>query len=213
MIVSGCEMDTVSPFSIPIGAAKIPQDICDELKKYKGMIQNQTEQNKLDPSNIEFTILDKNLEIKKALTNIFAAWINNILGYHYDWLITTSWITENQEGKAMTMHNHRNCLFSGVLYFDTCVKEHPPLCFRNPILEQLNSGWFIESKEDNPFTKLIYEAPYREGLMLFFPSYLQHFHQPFKESSVSRKSLACNFFPVGEFGTGNDSSLNTNWFK
>ena len=55
--------------------------------------------------------------------------------------------------------------------------------------------------------------PSCEGLMLFFPSYLQHFHQPFKESSVSRKSLACNFFPVGEFGTGNDSSLNTNWFK
>ena len=212
MTANELEINTVSAFCIPIGAVQIPDKICDQLKDYKGMMQDQDKQFKEAKEDINWTILDKNLEIKQAITDIFASWVNSILGVPHEWMITTSWITENKDGKEMAIHNHRNCLYSSVLYFDICSEDHAQLHFTNPINEQLNNGWFVQTKNDNPFTCVSYVAPIKKGLMLFFPSYLKHFHPPFK-SSIPRRSLACNFFPVGKFGTGHDSTLDTNWFK
>tara|TARA_R100000152_G_C6704001_1_gene132904 strand:+ start:148 stop:843 length:696 start_codon:yes stop_codon:yes gene_type:complete len=209
MAVENVTIKTEAAFCIPIGSAEIPQEICDDLKQYEGMTQDL---GKIDQNKINFKLLDKNLPLKQALTDIFATWVNSLLGYPHKWMMTTSWITENSTGTEMTLHNHRNCLYSAVLYFDKCAEDHASLHFVSPIQDQLSKEWCVDSKEDNPFTSTCYKAPYKERQMLFFPSYVKHFH-PFFKSSVTRKSFACNFFPVGNFSSLADSSFNTEWFN
>lgn len=209
MTVEKVTIKTEAAFCIPIGLAEIPQEICDDLKQYEGMTQDL---GKIDQNKINFNLLDKNLPLKQALTDIFATWINSLLGYPHKWMMTTSWITENTTGTEMKLHNHRNCLYSAVLYFDKCATDHASLYFVSPIQDQLSKEFFVESKEDNPFTAEVYKAPYKERQMLFFPSYVKHLHPSFN-SSITRKSFACNFFPVGNFSSNCDSSFNTEWFN
>ena len=195
-------MKTVSAFSIPIGITEVPMEICDKLKPYKGMDQVIQEE-------CNFSILDQEPLIKTQLTDIFSSWINSILGFNHKWAMTTSWITENSDGKAMDLHNHKNCMYSSVLYFDKCSEDHSPLGFVNPISSQLSQGWSLQTSADNVFTVNSIDAPYKEGLMIFFPSYIMHGHKAFN-SLVVRRSLACNFFAIGEYGY-HDSSMNTKW--
>tara|TARA_B100000214_G_scaffold72221_1_gene48352 strand:+ start:748 stop:1341 length:594 start_codon:yes stop_codon:yes gene_type:complete len=195
-------MNTLSAFSIPIGIAEVPMEICDKLKPYKGMDQIIQK----DPN---YSILNQEPSIKTQLTDIFSDWVNSLLGFNHKWVMTTSWITDNSDGKEMDLHNHKNCMYSSVLYFDKCSEDHSPLAFINPITSQLSQGWYLENSANNVFTANNMVAPYKEGLMLFFPSYLLHGHRSFN-SSVVRRSLACNFFAIGEYGAG-DSTMNTKW--
>ena len=61
MTANELEINTVSAFCIPIGAVQIPDEICDQLKDYKGMMQDQKQQFKEAKEDINWTILDKNL--------------------------------------------------------------------------------------------------------------------------------------------------------
>ena len=124
-------------------------------------------------------------------------------GYRQDWKITSSWLTSNSEGDLMYRHNHKNCMYSGILYPFTYSEEHPSLIIENPIHEL--SSFTMQTKKPNVFfSDYIGRHPIPRGHLLFFPSYLYHYHLPFKKTDTPRKSIAFNFFPNEDFGI-NDS--------
>ena len=199
-------MKTTHAFSVPIGQVTIDQKICDQLKPLKGMDQYNTP---VDQQN--FTILNEHLDIKKAITDVFTEWVNTTYGYDHEWQMTTSWITSNQNGSPMQKHNHRNCMFSSVLYFDGWSDEFAALIFDNPFLNFFNQNFLLNPTNPNTFSSPAFGVDTYEGLMLFFPSYVVHGHS-FYNAQTARKSLACNFFPKGKFGFA-DSSFDTAWIQ
>jgi len=197
-------MITETMFAIPIGITQISQSTCDKIKPLKGSTQNEATRDLFD-------VLKDYPEIKKVLTFTFTVWINELLKTpDSKWVMTTNWITENPTGYAMKPHSHKNCAYSGVLYFDKVDDSHEALWFDNPLT--YFSSFLAESSSKNKFNIASYFVEPAEGRMIFFPSYLMHYHHAAKPTSIPRRSLACNFFPVGKYG-GYDSYIDTNWLR
>lgn len=197
-------MNTIPMFSIPLGITTVSQSTCDKLKSLKGVTQHTA-------TDDDFDVLKNYPEIKQEITEIFIEWISDLMRIDTDWTMTTSWIVENPSGQEMTRHNHKNCAYSGVLYFDELEENHPPLIFDNPIDVFNNLSPQNFETHCNQFNTDAFPAPIAETLMIFFPSYLFHRHPKFK-ASIPRRSLACNFFPIGKYGA-HDSTLDTNLLK
>tara|TARA_B100001027_G_C16264971_1_gene331494 strand:+ start:3032 stop:3646 length:615 start_codon:yes stop_codon:yes gene_type:complete len=196
--------EVIPAFSIPIGVARIDRKFCDVLKNFQGLYQENAQD---IATEADYSVLDKAPEVKKELIKVFSNYINGeILNTpEQEYTMTTSWITHNKVGNSMDRHCHKNAYYSSVLYFDTVVKEHAPLLIENPVRTQ---DIFVMPKSANIFTIEDYISPIRQGLILFFPSYLYHYHHPFKETNIPRRSLACNYLPIGKYG-GFDSSINS----
>ena len=197
-------MNTIPMFSIPLGTTLISQSICDKIKPLKGITQDTAYDD-------AFNVLKNHPEIKQELTNTFVKWVNEALRLNTEWVIISSWITENHTGVEMSRHSHKNSAYSGVLYFDKVEDNHSHLFFENPIyiFNTLNPQNF--ETPCNQYNANEFCAPIEERRMLFFPSYLFHSHPKFK-ASIPRRSLACNFFPIGKYGV-HDSTLDTNLLK
>ena len=193
----------ISAFATPIGVAKLSQELCEPLKQFKGMEQIINEREKEER---DYYVLDKLPDLKKQLIKVFSDYINLKILHtpNQEYTMTTSWITENRKGDPMERHCHVNSYYSSVLYYDKVVKEHPPLILEPP---NRTSGFFVLPNVENVYSHADSSFPIEEGLILFFPSSIYHYHDPFK-SEVPRKSLACNYIPINQFGRG-DSTLDT----
>ena len=197
-------IQTEALFAIPLGITTISPDICDVLKTLQGSTQKEGRTN-------VFNVLDGHPVIKSDITNIFSLWANSLLGTpEQEWSMTTSWITLNPDGDEMLTHRHYNCMYSGVLYFDTIDTRHPALEFISPLTEA--SSFLITTPDSklNTYNLKTRQVPINEGQMLFFPSYLLHGHPAFEPTDLVRKSFACNFFPIGKYGHY-DSTIDTTW--
>lgn len=189
-------------FAIPVGEAVLPIALCDKFEDIDTDIKQVVD----DPSqkpNIKF--LDDYVEARDTIIKLFADFAEGLYGYRQDWQITSSWLTSNLDGTPMYRHNHRNCLYSGVLYPFTYNEEHAPLVIENPI-NNLSSFIINTPKPSVFFSDYSGRHPIPRGHILFFPSYLYHYHPPFKKTDTPRKSIAFNFFPNEDFGV-NDSKF------
>ena len=195
-------------FPTAIGIAKLDQEFCEPLKPLKGIGQYED----LNEQKDYFNILDRLPDLKKKFIKLFTDYINSsILNTpNQEYTITSSWITENNTGRAMTRHNHFNSYYSSVFYFDKVLKEHPPLSFERP--EIARGFWVppIYKSENESFGFVSNALSFRieEGLIYFFPSHIYHSHEAFEPTEVPRKSLACNYIPINKFGR-DDSTLDT----
>ena len=199
-------IETDALFAIPFGQTIIPQEACDVFKTLEGSEQNS-------PKTDCFNVLDEHPRIKQDIVDIFSLWANSVHDTpQQKWMMTTSWVTLNPDGSPMAFHRHYNCMYSGVLYFDKVDEKHSGLEFMNPI-SYIHGSFFLaplDKERTNVFNRPALFGPIKEGLMLFFPSYVVHGHQAFPQTDVVRKSFACNFFPIGEYGM-HDSTINTQW--
>lgn len=190
-------------FAIPVGEAFLPTSICDQFGDVDTNVTQVFDDNTKELINTEF--LDDYPEAKDKIIKLFEAFAETLYGYHQDWRITSSWLTSNSKGDPMFRHNHRNCVYSGVLYPFKYNEEHSPLIIENPIV---NFSSFImnNTKPNVFFSDYVSRSPIPTGHMIFFPSYLYHYHPPFKQTDMPRKSVAFNFFPNETFGV-NDSKF------
>ena len=198
------KIQTAIMFAVPIGVTTIDKDICGVLKELNGCTQHQQELPNC-------RILENHPQIVKAITDVFTIWVNNtFVRQNQQYRMTTSWITENTTGAPITRHRHLNCSYSAVLYFDKVDKEnHPNLTIENPIQTIWGDIFTPSETGANIFNTYTFEAPLDEGTLIMFPSYCYHFHG-YSQSLINRRSLACNFHPIGKYGT-HDSSMDTNW--
>lgn len=191
----------IPAFAEPLCFTKLDEEFCNPLKKLKGMKQGAN----YNPE--DFNILDKAPRVRDKLIKVFSDYINKHILHtpEQEWTITSSWITENTNGSQMGRHHHRNSYYSSVFYFDEVAAEHPPLILENPFGK---SGFFVHPNNPNVYCGGDFFCPMAEGTILFFPSHIFHYHQSFMVNKIPRKSLACNYIPIGKYGNC-DSTLDT----
>ena len=199
------QFEVIPAFAVPVAITKLDKKFCDPLKDLVSInadMKNTPE----EKQTLIYDQLDKVPEVRDEILKIFTGFINQIiLRRRQDWAITSSWITENTNGVRMERHQHLNSYYSSVFYFSEVAKEHAPLKFESPLTY---AGFWVQEGMPNFYTGADFTAPMSEGTILFFPSYLYHYHHEYPASKIPRKSLACNFIPVGKYGT-NDSTLDT----
>lgn len=146
-------------------------------------------------SSTNFDVLESLPTLKKSVLNRFAVLKDKYL-FHTknDFVITTSWSTRTRKGDYSKFHNHRNCLYSGVYYFDGDEKTGK-IKFNNPLR---NSLW-VESTKFNELNMDQFRIRPHKNLLIFFPSYMDHAVQEHQSDAV-RYSIAFNLIPVGELG-------------
>tara|TARA_B100000131_G_scaffold166791_1_gene161232 strand:+ start:1672 stop:2292 length:621 start_codon:yes stop_codon:yes gene_type:complete len=195
-------------FTIPMVQLKIEADT-DELKNCKDIIKPITSHDQ-DPEgsgNNEYRVLEKYPKIKKLFLEIFEEYANVSLGYQNKFEITSSWITKTTKSVSSAFHNHKNCAFSGVYYFDEYDKDSATIGFLNPLSDL--SSYMLNTRELNPVNANYVAIEPSEKCLIFFPSYLKHRINAHK-SDKPRYSLAFNIVPVGDYGSG-DSIHKASW--
>lgn len=152
-----------------------------------------------------FTEVSKNFELLKEMPEIESAiltslkkYTSNVLKYKNNFKVTTSWFTKTEKNQFSIMHNHANSMFSAVYYFGNNVNSE--IKFEKKSM----SMWEIKPIEHNEFNCGTDSMIIENGTIIIFPSYLPHQVVEHKDNGV-RKSLAVNFIPVGEIGSGNGS--------
>ena len=199
------QFEVIPAFAVPVAITKLDKKFCDPLKDLVSInadMKNTPE----EKQTLIYDQLDNVPEVRDEILKVFTGFINQIiLRKRQDWAITSSWITENTNGVRMERHQHLNSYYSSVFYFSEVAKEHAPLKFESPLTY---AGFWVQEGMPNFYTGADFTAPMSEGTILFFPSYLYHYHHEYPASKIPRKSLACNFIPVGKYGT-NDSTLDT----
>lgn len=161
---------------------------------------------KLSPTYISKNtkILDDFQNLKKVVEKYFNHYKNDVMKYeNTEFEMTTSWVTKTIKDSMSHYHNHKNSVFSGVLYLSDSDEDTAPIEF---LKSDSNSNIFIKPEEYNVYNSPEYKLYPQKNMLLFFPSNLMHrigFHQ----SSKERYSISFNFFPVGELGE-DDSLIN-----
>ena len=81
-----------------------------------------------------FRILEDYPKLERKIMMKFYKYLNE-LGISDQFQLTTSWLTNVGKGDSITGHSHKNCEFSGILYFDKQenYENQPPLTFENPL--------------------------------------------------------------------------------
>ena len=188
-------------FCSPVYGKVIDQNVKDIFSSLK--------KEPFDPANNQGTsasrnkkILDKFPQLRKILLKEFNYFKNTYLHYvNTDFCITTSWMTKCTPNSCGYRHNHKNCVYRGVLYFQD---EISSIQFSNENIIP-ESMWLGDPSEYNLYNSTSWEIKPEKNLMIIFPSYL--FHKVTTHTSEEdRYSLAFNLFPKGNFGK-NDSSI------
>ena len=166
-----------------------------------------------EQSNSLYVINDYQ-ELGIEILKIFQQYTFNILKLSNDFTISTSWFTRMKPGDTCNMHQHHNCFYSGLYYFDDYEHNSGNIRFFNPLIRF--SNFFIppysnESTDFNLQNSNTWDIQPKKNMLIFFPSYLDHSILD-NESKKSRHSLAFNLIPIGKYGSS-DSTYNTEWFK
>ena len=143
-------------------------------------------------------VLKKYPKLKKSIMDNFIDFSTKHLHYDQKFRLTTSWITKVCPAVTTNFHNHKNCFYSGVYYFDEYVDGSGKLEFKNPLAD-LSSFHILPNKYDL-HSAFSWSIPPQKNLLVFFPSYLYH-RVTKHQGKQNRFSIAFNIVPEGSFGS------------
>ena len=172
-----------------------------------GTVGTVNKHGKISKNNLR--VLEKYPKVKKILLDKWLEISKNILHLPNDFIISTSWVTKVVQGDESQTHCHKNSYYSGVYYFDKYFKDSAKIELINP--NDKNIDFYLPPSKYNLHNSSSWAVTPEKNKLLFFPSYLTHNILNNKNNN-SRKSLAFNIIPVGEYGMG-DSLIDTKWFK
>lgn len=90
-------------------------------------------------------------------------------------IITGSWYNQMERGCKVNLHRHEGSVVSGAFYVD--VDENTvPLRFRSPLQPYKMND--LHEKFDNQFASVGMMLPPQKGMLLLFPSWLEHETDP-----------------------------------
>lgn len=177
----------------------------DELKKNKNFLPSNNNfefSGRFDRDQSDYHALDKFPRIKKLLTNEFKSFISD-LGYTRNFKMSTSWFTVMNPGDEGHEHLHQNSFYSGIYYYDEYEEECGSIKFESPVT-QLCKLYVTPNNYNEVNGHAAIVAP-KKNLLIFFPSYI--YHKVNRHTGTKpRYSVAFNFIPTSEFGSG-DSSI------
>jgi len=198
-------IDVIPLFPSPLGIFNVEED-CSGLKK---IITNyefvRADESSSDKSYIttDLNILENFSKEKDIIIKYFNIYKNELFKLEdQNFQMTTSWGTKTEPEGYSQFHNHQNCVYSGVFYFDEIPGGNLEFesygIYPRQIILNDPTEWGV-------FNSRSWILPAKQNLLVFFPSYLYH-RITKNTSSKSRYSLSFNFFPIGSFGV-NDSSI------
>ncbi len=187
--------------------------IVDSINKNTDQLKNNTifhpTNDNYDPTKeieLDFKALKRYPHIEKIIIDIFKESMSDLY-FNNDFKISTSWFTTIEKGEIGHYHIHKNCFYSGVYYYDEYTENSGQLEFENP-LTYINDFHLVPDKH-TPTNSDSISISIKNKMIIFFPSYLRH-RISRHNGDKTRKSLAFNIIPVGEYGQG-DSTYNTVW--
>ena len=174
----------------------------DELKKNKNFLPSENNFEFSKKFKSDYHALDKFPRIKKLLTDEFKSFISN-LGYTKNFKMSTSWFTVMNPGDEGHQHLHQNSFYSGIYYYDDYEEGCGSIQFESPQM-QLCKLYVVPNHFDTVNGHSMIITP-QKNLLLLFPSYIKHKINRHVGKNP-RYSVAFNFIPTSEFGSG-DSSI------
>jgi len=148
----------------------------------------------------DFRLLDSFPNIKNIICNYFTDFKNKVLKLtNTEFVMTTSWATKTLPQGYSQFHTHKNCYYSGIVYWEN-IDKPSNLEFENTH----GSQFFIVPEFNNTYNSDKFILQYQSNLIAFFPSYLSH-RIGLNDSNSIRHSIAYNFYPVGLLGNGDSS--------
>jgi uncharacterized protein (TIGR02466 family) len=118
-----------------------------------------------------------------------------LLGDQLDWAIKEMWANVLQPGGHQSLHNHANCLVSGVVYLTATQSAARTLFLRGLGGQDFKFSHRNERTANSPYNAERWMAPAAEpGDVLLFPSYLLHEVPPNPQGV--RVTLAFNAIPA-----------------
>ena len=114
--------------------------------------------------------------------------------------ITQSWLNYTEANQYHHKHEHPNSVISGVLYFDSDIKNDKIL-FSKPGYQQIKLE--IDNTKFNLWNSSTWFFPVKTGKLIMFPSSTTHQVET-KQGKNTRISLAFNTFYKGTIGSNTD---------
>lgn len=192
------DYEIISPFAPNIFKSKLKSnfdDVYNSIKSDTKFIPHKTSDCFVSD---DFYILNQYDSLKSEVESCFNYFKNEILLYEStEFKLTTSWATKVRPGGSSHYHNHKNCMYSGVLYFDD-IKLAAPIEFNNSNLVQ-ESFLVNPPVRYNIYNNDRFAIHPSKNTIIFFPSYLMH-RVGCHGADDSRYSLAFNFMPDGIYG-------------
>ena len=147
-----------------------------------------------------FNLLDSYPKEKDIIYKYFNHYKNSILMLqNTDFKISTSWATKCETGESSGLHNHKNCVFSAVIYLDNIV-DGGDLVFLDTGIKPTSTLLNTPTSQNYYNSDLFYIKPEKCKIVIF-PSYLYHKISTYTGVSP-RYSIAMNFVPIGDIGIG-----------
>ncbi len=183
---------------------KIIETIKKEKYKNSGEINEELNVNNISSISHNRNILEtkKFTFLKKNLLKEFYTFKNNVLNYtKNDFKITTSWIALSNKEQKSNLHNHQNCMYSGILYLQTDANSG------DIVFDDMRDTRFnLYCNSYNTYNSKSLKITPVNGMLIFFPSEVHH--QILKNNSnIERYSLAFNLMPTGKIGIENSDSF------
>lgn len=111
-------------------------------------------------------------------------------------VITQSWCNYSDQGQGHHQHCHPNSAISGVYYPQA--ESVDKLSFHTPLIPHLQMR--VDPITENEFTAFKLDVEIQTGVLVMFPSYLEHSVDPVKDREETRISLSFNTFYKGQLG-------------
>jgi uncharacterized protein (TIGR02466 family) len=185
-------------FSTPVVIYTIDDeiDILEDIKKEKFNFIN-CEENAPSQISDNLNILDKYPDTQDIIVKYFNTFKNSVMNYNTSFKLSRSWVTKTTKGQASHFHDHKNCMYSGVLYLGDSDEGTAPIQFMDK--NSANTSFLIEPTEYNELNSLEWKLLPQKNMIIFFPSSLMH-RIGTHNSEIARYSISFNFFPIGRYG-------------
>ena len=175
-------LEIASLFPTPLLRIDIPP----ELSTACNVFEN-TEMLHEKESRMEYGIHSKNtyimdepecVDLKKFVLDLAKEFAQKTLMYDYDeWAFSQTWVTWKEPGQQHVPHTHPNSVISGVFFYGFGEEKTPAIQFHKEEVTGNVQSIQLKEKADkrpSPFAWKTFSVPFKAGLLLLFPSHLQH---------------------------------------
>lgn len=186
-------------FPLPLGAATNPS-AAEDLAAILSFLNGEGRRFVTNQGNLTYDEYHLHREpcmtgLRRFFEESLGLFLNG-LGYRIPGIdITQCWLNVNRPGDHHHRHHHPNSFISGVYYLEAAL-DSGTIVFHRP--------WVLEIEPDraaaSPFTSDLVEQVPEPGLLLLFPSRIEHSVTP-NRSPVARMSISFNTRLRGKVGT------------
>lgn len=173
--MKSAKVNTIVAFPTLIHA--IEYEECDFVYEYKQLILNDLDHNRLNDRYIwtsednlndrpEYSELVKLID--GEVSNLFQEY--GLIKEHFE--MSCMWANVHKNGGRHVIHQHPNSFLSGVIYIDVPENDSGKLMFVDP--RPAKSMFQPTFTKDSPISDRVINVNPRTGLLVLFPSWLEH---------------------------------------